>query len=113
MSARLTRTGRHDGPQGTVRDRYLVHGTVAPQFVAARAVTADEAMAFTPADPREARAVAAMLADGSLRRVAGDRLWFDMDAYETAAAARRAKRVPVLVLVALLVAIVAVLFYRG
>lgn len=35
-----------------------------------------------------------------------------MHAYETAAAARRAKRVPVLLMVALLVAAVAVAFYR-
>ncbi|MEH3158445.1 MAG: hypothetical protein PGN08_05615 [Sphingomonas taxi] len=41
------------------------------------------------------------------------RFWFDMDAYEAAAAVRRAKRVPVMLIVALLIAAVAVLFYRG
>lgn len=111
MNGRLTRV---DPPaqRGTVRERYLVRGTIAPRFVAARAVTADEAIAFTPTDPREARAFAAMIADGSIRS-AGGRFWFDMDAYEAAAAARRAKRVPVLLMVALLVAAAAVVFYRG
>lgn len=108
MSGRLTRVER-----GTVRDRYLVHGTIAPRFVEARAVTADDAIAFTPADAREARAFAAMIADGSIRVPGPGRFWFDMDAYEAAAAARRAKRVPVMLIVALLIAAVAVLFYRG
>ena len=34
MSDRLTRIAT-SGPRGTVRDRYLVHGTIAPRFVAA------------------------------------------------------------------------------
>ncbi|MCP3735121.1 hypothetical protein M9979_09595 [Sphingomonas sp. RP10(2022)] len=108
MTGRLERVER-----GTVRDRYLVHGTIAPRFVEAHAVTPDDAVAFTPADAREAKAFAAMIADGSIRMPAQGRFWFDMDAYEAAAAARRAKRVPVMVIVALLVAVVAVLFYRG
>ena len=109
MTARLTR----EPSRGTVRDRYLVRGSIAPHFVAAHAVTADDAIAFTPRDAREARAFAAMIADGSIRMPAAGRFWFDMDAYETAAAARRTRRVPVLVLVALLIAGVAVVFYRG
>lgn len=111
MSARLTRVDPSPAQRGTVRERYLVHGPIAPRFVDARAVTADEAIAFTPADAREAKAFAAMVADGSIR-AAGRRFWFDMDAYEAAAAARRAKRVPVAVTIALLIAVVAVLFYR-
>ena len=100
-------------PQGTVRERYLVHGTIAPRFVDARAVTPSDAMAFTPADAREAKALAGMVSDGSIRVAEPGRFWFDMDAYEAAVAARRAKRVPVMLVVALLVALVAVLFYRG
>ena len=111
MSGRLTRVDPPRAPGGTVRDRYLVHGTIAPRFVEARAVTADDAIAFRPADAREVKAFAAMIADGSIRATGG-RFWFDMDAYEAAAAARRATRVPVLLMVALLVAAVAVLFYR-
>jgi hypothetical protein len=105
---RLTRVE----PQGNVRDRYLVHGTVAPRFVDARAVTASDAMAFAPADAREAKALAAMVSDGSIRVAGPGRFWFDMEAYEAAAAARRAKRVPVMVIVALLIAVAAVALYR-
>ncbi len=97
---------------GTVRDRYLVKGSIAPRFVDAHAVTADDAIAFTPADAREAKAFAAMIADGSIRMPRQGRFYFDMDAYEAAAAARRAKSVPVMLIVALPVAAVAVAFYR-
>ncbi len=100
-------------PQGTVRDRYLVHGTIAPRFVDARAVTAGDAIDFAPADAREAKAFAAMVADGSIRVAVPGRFWFDMDAYEAAAAGRRAKRVPVMLIVTLLIAVGAVMFYRG
>jgi hypothetical protein len=99
-------------PQGSVRDRYLVHGTIAPRFVEAHAVTASDAIAFVPADAREAKALTAMVSDGSIRTAGLGRLWFDMDAYEAAAAARRAKRVPVVVIVALLIAVGAMIFYR-
>jgi hypothetical protein len=108
MSGRLTRVG----PRGTVRDRYLVHGTIAPRFVEAHAVTPADAIAFTPAGRREVRALAVMIADGSIRMPAAGRHYFDMDAYEAAATARRARRVPVLLLVALLIAAVAMVFYR-
>ena len=108
MTGQLTRVT----PRGTVRDRYLVHGTIAPRFVAAHAVTAADAIAFTPAAGREAKAFAAMIADGSIRMPAAGRFYFDMDAYEAAAAARRARRVPVLLIVSLLIAVVAVAFYR-
>ena len=109
MSGRLTRVE----PRGTVRDRYLVHGTIAPRFVEARAVTASDAILFTPAAGREARAFAAMIADGSIRMPAAGRFYFDMDAYEAAAAGRRARRVPVLLIVSLLIVVVALVFYRG
>jgi len=109
VTGRLTRVT----PRGTVRDRYLVHGTIAPRFVAAHAVTASDAIAFTPAAGREATAFAAMIADGSIRMPVAGRFYFDMDAYEAAAAARGARRVPLLLIVSLLVAGVAVVFYRG
>ncbi|NYD89638.1 hypothetical protein [Sphingomonas melonis] len=109
MSGRLTRVA----PRETVRDRYLVHGTIAPRFVEAHAVTPADAIAFAPAGPREARAFAGMIADGSIRMAAAGRYYFDMAAYEAAAAARRARRVPVLLLLALLIAAVAMVFYRG
>ncbi len=100
-------------PEGTVRDRYLVHGTIAPRFVDARAVTASDAIDFAPADAREAKAFAAMVSDGSIRVAGPGRFWFDMGAYEAAAARRRAKRVPVMLIVTLLIAVGAVMFYRG
>ena len=107
--SRLTRVE----PKGTVPDRYLVHGTIAPRFVDAHAVTASDAIAFAPADVREAKAFAAMVTDGSIRAAGPGRFWFDMQAYEAAAARRRARRLPVMLIVSLLVALVALAFYRG
>jgi hypothetical protein len=104
---------RSEQPKGAMRDRYLVHGSIAPRFVDAHAVTPDDAIAFEPADAGEAKALAAMIADGSVRMPSAGRSYFDMDAYEAAAAARRAKSVPVMLIVALLIAVVAVTFYRG
>lgn len=100
-------------PKGTVRDRYLVHGTVAPRFIEAHAVTASDAIAFTPVDAREAKAFAAMISTGAIRMPRPGHFYFDMDAYEAAAAARRAKSVPVMLIVAVLIAAVAVMFYRS
>ena len=102
-----------DGMGDAVRERYLVRGTIAPRFVDAHAVTAADAIAFTPGDAREAKAFAAMIADGSIRMPQAGRFYFDMDAYEAAAAARRSKRVPVLAIVAVLIAALAVTFYRS
>jgi hypothetical protein len=78
---------RTDG-QDVERTRYLVRGTIAPRFVDARAMCAADAIPFAPATPRERRALAAMIADGSIRVAAPGRFYFDMAAYEAAAAAR-------------------------
>ncbi|MBI0474032.1 hypothetical protein D9601_01455 [Sphingomonas sp. MA1305] len=100
-------------PAPAVRTRYLVHGSIAPRFVEAGALSMAEAIPFVPADPREARALAAMVADGSIRTLGGGRFWFDMQAYEAAREARRRRRLPVMLLVALLIAGVMLFFYHG
>ena len=99
------------GPR--VRAHYLVRGTIAPHFVEAGALSAKDAIAFSPPDPRQVKELAAMVADGSIRTLGNGRFWFDMDAYEAATDARRRRNLPILILAALIVAAVAVLFYRG
>ncbi|AXJ94660.1 MULTISPECIES: hypothetical protein [unclassified Sphingomonas] len=100
-------------PAPRLRDHYLVQGTVAPHFVEAGALTMAEAIAFRPADTRQAKELAAMVADGSIRTLGNGRFWFDIDAYEAAAAVRRRRRLPVILLVAIIVAVAALFFYRG
>lgn len=99
-------------PRGE-RTRYLVRGTIAPRFVAARALSAKDAITFIPIGARETRAFATMLADGSIREDARGRFWFDMAAYEVAATARRRQMAPLWIAVAVIGAVIAMMFYRG
>lgn len=103
----LQRTDAH----GVERTRYLVRGTIAPRFVDARAVCAADAIPFAPATPRERRALAAMIADGSIRLAAPGRFYFDMAAYEAVATARARRLVPLWIGGALAIAVIALLFY--
>ena len=108
---RLTRTGTTPAP--LTPTRYLVRGTIAPRFVEANALAAADAIAFVPADELEARELARMIADGSMRRSGTDRLYLDMVAYAAVVEARRRRLLPWLVIVPVLLAGIAVLFYRG
>lgn len=99
-------------PRGE-RTRYLVRGTIAPRFVSTRALSAKDAITFIPIGARETRAFATMLADGSIREDARGRFWFDMAAYEAAATARSRQMAPLWIAVAVIGAIIAMMFYRG
>ena len=96
-----------------VRLRYLVRGDIAPVFVERHALSADDAIAFVPANPRAGRRFAAMLADGSIREPSRARFYFDMAAYEAAAEARSRRMVPWLIVASIAIAVVAVSFYVG
>ena len=112
----LTRVGPPSPPPSAPRaqrTRYLVRGTIAPRFIDAHAVEAEDAIAFAPADPREAKAFARMIADGAIRAARPGAYWFDMDTYEAAEARRRIRMLPWLVAVPVVIAAIATLFYRG
>lgn len=54
-----------------------------------------------------------MIANGAVRIGAGGRVWFDMDAYEAAAAERTRRMLPIAIGLSLIVAALAVYFYAG
>ena len=101
------------GAMPAERTRYLVRGRIAPQLIDLAAVSRDDAVPFTPAGRREGREFAAMLRSGAVKRLADGRCWFDMAAYEAAAARRTRLLVPVLVVAAVIVAFIATRFYAG
>ena len=110
----MTRLTRLEPPRLTrERTHYLVRGTIAPVFIAAHAVAASDAMPFVPSGKRETRAFASMLSNGSIRKAAHDRFWFDMTAYEAAAARRSRQLAPLWIAAATIGAIIATMFYRG
>jgi len=95
-------------PPGALR----VRGRIAEAMLAAHALAPEDAIDFTP-DPRDAAAFAAMRADGVVREVAGGRFWFDLVAYHLREQARGRVRAMWGFGLALVVATIAVLFYRG
>ena len=110
MSRNLVPVG---SPAPRPRAHYLVRGRVAPELVARHALSPEDAVAFAPADPKVRRELARMVENGSARLVAGGRVWFDMDAYEAAAAARTRQLLPLFVGVSLIAAALAAYFYAG
>ncbi len=109
----MTRELERVGEPALVRTRYLVRGSIAPRFIDRHALSAEDAIAFVPDGAREQRQFATMVSDGSIRMPRAGRFYFDIDAYEAAAEARRRRMLPVLVIVPLLIALVAVLSYVG
>lgn len=95
------------------RAHYLVRGRVAPELVARHALSPEDAVAFAPADAKVQRELARMVENGSVRIAAGGRMWFDMDAYEAAAAARERHMLPLAIGLSLIVVALAVYFYVG
>ena len=95
------------------RAHYLVRGRVAPELVARHALSPDDAVAFAPADAKVGRELARLVGNGSVRLVAGGRVWFDMDAYEAAAAERTRQLLPLFIGLSLIVAALAVYLYAG
>jgi hypothetical protein len=95
-------------PAGALR----VRGRIAEAMLAAHALGPEDAIDFTP-DPRDAAAFAKLRAAGIVREVPGGRFWFDLVAYHLREQALARVRAIWGFALALAVAAVAVLFYRG
>ena len=70
-------------------------------------------MTFAPADPKVQRELARMVDNGSVRLVAGGRVWFDMDAYEAAASERTRQLLPLFIGLSLIITALAMYLYAG
>ncbi|PAX09731.1 hypothetical protein [Sphingomonas lenta] len=99
-------------PRSPLRQGYLVRGSIAPVFVERGALSPTDAIAFKPSSPREAKAFAALLRSGAMRQ-AGGNWWLDIVAYQANANARSRAAIPWLIGGAVLIALAAMLFYRG
>lgn len=93
-------------PTGRARRKLVDH------FCAQHAVTPYDTILYTP--PAELKAAFDMLlAERLIRKEGHAYYWLDLRAYEAAVELRRRKLVPVTIAVAVLLAVVATLFYAG
>lgn len=95
-------------PAGALR----VRGRIAEAMLAAHALAPEDAIDFTP-DPRDAAALVKLRAAGIVRDVPGGRIWFDLVAYHLRERARSRVAVIWTFGLAVTIAAVAMLFYRG
>lgn len=92
---------------------HRVRGEVAGYFVSMHAITPEEAVDYRPQSASDRRRFEKMLGQGVLRQEAPGRYWIDLSRYHVAAEHQSKQAVMVSLIVALLGAAVAVLFYRG
>lgn len=88
-----------------------MRGTIPPIFVERGALAPEHAIAFTPA-ASQTKEWERLRGVGAIRQ-ASPNWWLDMVAYQAAANARSRAALPWLVLGAVLIAAIAVSFYRG
>lgn len=91
---------------------HRVTGPVMAAFLDAAAIQPAAAIRYRPASPAESAAFARLQADGVLV-ASGAGHWFDLRRHYAVEQARSAKRAAIAVVVALTIAAIAVLFYRG
>ena len=93
-------------PSGRARRKVVDH------FCAQHAVTPYDTILYTP--PAELKAAFdALVGERLIRKEGHAYYWLDLRAYEAAVELRRRKLVPVAIAVAVLLAVVAMLFYQG
>ncbi|VVT23210.1 conserved hypothetical protein [Sphingomonas sp. EC-HK361] len=92
---------------------HRVRGTIAPYFMDRHAIGPDDAIDFVPRNPAEAKALAALVADGVVRATPARKLWFDLDRHAAAETRRAQTRAMIGIAISVLIAAIAVLFYRG
>lgn len=95
-------------PPGALR----VRGRIATAMLAAHALAPEDAIEFTP-DPGDKAAFDTMRANGIIREVSGKRFWFDLVAYHLRERDRSRQMVPWAIGVAVVIAAITVMFYRG
>jgi hypothetical protein len=100
-----------DGSEAARRG-YLVRGTITPVFISAHALAPEDAIDFSPRNPREARAWETLKRAGLVRQ-AGGKWWLDIVAYQARERARSRAAVPWLIGGSLAAAAAATLFYQG
>jgi len=109
---RLTGTTAAPAPPRLPPGALRVRGRIAEAMLAAHALAPEDAIGFAP-DPRDAANFAKLRAAGIVREVPGGRFWFDLVAYHLREQARSRVAVMWTLGVALTIAAIAVLFYRG
>lgn len=93
-------------PSGRARRKVVDH------FCAQHAITPYDTILYTP--PAELKAAFdALVAERLIRKEGHAYYWLDLRAYEAAVEQRRRKLAPVAIAVAVLLAVVAMLFYAG
>lgn len=95
-------------PPGALR----VRGRIAEAMLAAHALAPEDAIEFAP-DPRDAAHFVTLRAAGIVREVPGGRFWFDLVAHHLREQARSRVAVMWSLGLAVMIAVAAVLFYRG
>ena len=95
-------------PPGALR----VRGRIAEAMLAAHALAPEDAIGFAP-DSRDAAAFAKLRAAGIICEVTGGRVWFDLVAYHLRERARSRVAVMWALGLAVTIAALTMLFYRG
>jgi hypothetical protein len=108
----LTGTGTPPPPPRLPAGALRVRGRIAAAMLAAHALAPEDAIEFTP-DPRDGVAFEKLRAAGIVREVPGARFWFDLVAYHLREQARGRVRAMWSLGIAIIIVVIAVLFYRG
>ena len=86
---------------------------ITAHFMALHAIAPGDAVAFVPARPIIRRQFEKMLARGVVKEAGNGLYWLDIQAYNADTEQRRARLVPVVIVVALILAAAITLAYRG
>ena len=92
---------------------HRIRGTIAPLFLARHAIGPGDAIGFVPRDPRERAAFGRLRRRGIVRETAPGRFYFDLAAHYAAVERRNRFVVPLAILLSVLIAWIATLFFRG
>lgn len=86
---------------------------IAAHFFVHHAVSAEDAVPYVPDRPIMRRQFEHMQARGVVRAAGVGKYWLDTAAYQAEIDRRRARMVPVVIVLCLVIAAVALFFYRG
>lgn len=107
-----TRKSPLTGPPIEIRP-HRIRGPIAALFLARHAIGPDDAIAFVPRDPSEASAFGRLCRRSIIREVSPGRFYFCLDAHYAFAERQRRFVVPIAIIVSVLIAWIATLFFRG